>query len=246
MRASSAGRLVRSRSRGDTHHVVQHDSDAVLCSLLDTIPASEAGRVEALLSTCPTIEVAAGEAYFRSSFNSAPLLVVERGFVVVRASFEQSSRSIVTCEAGPGRIILPPAQEEMLCGLVESRLTALSAVATGELMALPGAAHTLIEQLTASLGEKQENLSNFASARHIVRVRRKLLQLARSYGRVARDGVRIDFPISHSLLAEMIGSSRETVTRALDELQRTGFVARSGHSYRLLVSPESIVAATRN
>jgi CRP-like cAMP-binding protein len=71
-------------------------------------------------------------------------------------------------------------------------------------------------------------------------VRRKLLQLARSYGRVGRDGVRIDFPISHSLLAEMVGSSRETVTRALDELQRAGFVARSGHSYRLLVSPESI------
>jgi DNA-binding IclR family transcriptional regulator len=44
----------------------------------------------------------------------------------------------------------------------------------------------------------------------------------------------------------MIGSSRETVTRALDELQRAGFVARSGHSYRLLVSPESIAAATRS
>jgi CRP/FNR family transcriptional regulator, cyclic AMP receptor protein len=225
---------------------VQHDSNALLRSLVDTIPASESGRVEALLAVCPTIEIAAGEAYFRNSFASAPLLVVERGFVVLRASFEQSSRSIVTCEAGPGRIILPPAEEEILSGLVESRLTALSPLVTAELMALPGAAQTLVEQLTASLGEKQENLSNFASARHIVRVRRKLLQLARSYGRVARDGVRIDFPVSHSLLAEMVGSSRETVTRALDELQRTGFVARSGHSYRLLVSPESIVAATRS
>ena len=224
---------------------MQHDSGATLRSLLDPIPGTESSRVEALLALCPTIEIAAGEAYFRSSFDSAPLLVVERGFVVLRASFEQSSRSIVTCEAGPGRIILPPAEEEMLSGLVDSRLTALSPLATAELMALPGAAQTLVEQLTASLGEKQENLSNFASARHIERVRRKLLQLARSYGRVARDGVRIDFPISHSLLAEMVGSSRETVTRAIDELQRTGFVARSGHSYRLLVSPESILTATR-
>ena len=216
----------------------------ILHCLLETIPASESARVEALLQRCPTIEIAAGEAYFHGSFDSAPLLVVERGFVVVRASFEQS-RSIVTSEAGPGRIILPPAEEETLFGLAESRLTALSAVATGELMGLPGAAQTLVELLAASLGEKQENLSNFASARHIVRVQRKLLQLARNYGRVVRDGVRIDFPISHALLAEMVGSSRETVTRALDELQRTGFVARSGHTYRLLVSPESIVAATR-
>jgi CRP-like cAMP-binding protein len=224
---------------------VQHDSDATLCSLFDAVPASESGRVEALLSLCPTIELAAGESYFRGSFDSAPFLVVERGFVVLRASFEQSSRSIVTCEAGPGRIILRPAEEEILSGLVESRLTALSPLTTSELMALPGAAQTLVQQLTASLGEKHENLSNFASARHIVRVRRKLLQLARSYGRVARDGVRIDFPISHALLAEMVGSSRETVTRALDELQRTGFVARSGHSYRLLVSPEAIMPTTR-
>ena len=85
--------------------------------------------------------------------------------------------------------------------------------ATGELIALPGVAQTLVEPLTASLGEKQENLSNFASARHIVRVRRKLLQLARNYGRVVRDGVRIDFPISHSLLAEMVGVPRDRYPR---------------------------------
>jgi len=68
-------------------------------------------------------------------------------------------------------------------------------------------------------------------------VRRKLSQLARTYGRVGRDGIRIDFPVSHTVLAEMIGSSRETVTRALDELQRAGFVARRGHTYRLLIPP---------
>src|SRR5262245_46160978 len=55
-------------------------------------------------------------------------------------------------------------------------------------------------------------------------VRRKLLHLAESYGRVVGDGIRIDFPVSHTLLADMIGSSRETVTRALYELQRRGFV----------------------
>jgi CRP-like cAMP-binding protein len=34
----------------------------------------------------------------------------------------------------------------------------------------------------------------------------------------------------------MVGSSRETVTRALDELHRDGFVVRTGSTYRLLVS----------
>jgi CRP-like cAMP-binding protein len=73
-------------------------------------------------------------------------------------------------------------------------------------------------------------------------VSRKLLQLAASYGHVVRNGIRIDFPVSHALLAEMIGSSRETVTRAVDHLQRDGFVDRQGSTYRLLVAPESVFA----
>jgi CRP-like cAMP-binding protein len=57
----------------------------------------------------------------------------------------------------------------------------------------------------------EELVGNLAQTRHVERVRWKLLQLARSYGQVVRDGIRIDFPVSHALLAEMIGSSPETV-----------------------------------
>ena len=105
-------------------------------------------------------------------------------------------------------------------------------------------AKMLLGQLALTLGETQEAIGDFGSTRHIERVRGKLLQLARNYGRVAHDGVRIDFPLSHTLLADMVGSSRETVTRSLDELQRDGFVARQGHNYRLLVSPDLVALAT--
>ena len=94
----------------------------------------------------------------------------------------------------------------------------------------------LVEQLASAVAQRQEALANFAPTRHTERVRRKLLQLARVYGHVVGDGIRIDFPITHALLAEMVGSSRETVTRALDELHRDGFVVRTGSTYRLLVS----------
>jgi CRP/FNR family transcriptional regulator, cyclic AMP receptor protein len=94
--------------------------------------------------------------------------------------------------------------------------------------------------VATTLRREQEAIGNFGNARHVERVRRKLFQLARSYGRVGSDGIRIEFPVSHTVLAEMIGSSRETVTRALDELQRAGFVARRGHTYRLLISPREV------
>jgi CRP-like cAMP-binding protein len=196
--------------------------------------------IATILADCPVVEVAAGEPHFRASFPGAELLAVEQGFVVLRSTPDGLARSIVTCEAGAGGILLPPAEEEVLFALVPSRLIGIHACALDRLLQTPGAARSLLESIASTLAREQEALGNFAHTRHVERVRRKLLQLAESYGRVARDGIRIDFPVSHTVLAEMIGSSRETVTRALDELQRTGFVARRGHTYRLLVSPERV------
>jgi CRP-like cAMP-binding protein len=148
---------------------------------------------------------------------------------------------VITCEAGAGRLLLPPAPDEVLFGLGRSRVIAVSAQDRDRLLTMPIVGSRLMEQMALALGQKQEAIANFAHTRHVERVRRKLFQLARSYGRVVRDGIRIDFPVSHLVLAEMIGSSRETVTRAVDELQRDGFVARRGHTYRLLVSMESVL-----
>ena len=194
-----------------------------------------------ILAGCPVVEVPAGEPHFRASFRGVELLVVEEGFVVLRSTPGGLARSIVTAEAGPGRVLLPPAEEEVLFALTPTRLIALDAGVLDRVLDAPDAARVLVESLVDTLLRSQEALANFAHTRHVERVRRKLRQLADSYGRVAHDGVRIDFPVSHTLLADMIGSSRETVTRALEELQRPGFVARRGHSYRLLVSPEQVL-----
>jgi Crp-like helix-turn-helix domain len=200
----------------------------------------DAARAAEILAGCPMFELGAGEPHFRSSFLGITLLAVEEGFVVVRSAPEGLARSIITCEAGPGRVLLAPRADEVLLGLMESRLIGISAEARDQLFEVPAAAQALVELLEIALSQRQDALRNFAPTRHSERVQRKLLQLAQSYGRVARDGIRIDFPVSHTLLADMIGSSRETVTRALDELQRSGFVARRGHTYRILVRPERV------
>ena len=202
---------------------------------------SRSDGIAGILSGCPVFEIAAGEPHFEASFRNAVLLAVDQGFVVMRSTPAGLGRSIVTCDVGAGEILLPPAREEALFGLVESRLIGITANARDRLLQAPGAADTLFEQLAQTLARKHEALGNFAHTRHIERVRRKLLQLAENYGHVASDGIRIDFPVSHTLLADMIGSSRETVTRSLDELQRAGFVVRCGHTYRLLVAPERVL-----
>jgi hypothetical protein len=213
-----------------------------LTRFVSGLSALDRDRALSTLRSCAGIEVDAGVPRFGNEFPAETLLLVDEGFIVLRATVRHALRSVVTCDAGAGRMLLAPAGEEVLVGLGRSRLTVIDPDARGELLRTPALAERVVEQLTVALAEKQEATANFAPARHADRVRRRLLQLARSYGHVVRDGIRIDFPVSHALLAEMIGSSRETVTRAVDHLQRTGFVDRRGSTYRLLVSPESVFA----
>ena len=208
-----------------------------LRALLDGVPAEAAARAAALLVDAPAVQLAPRMPYFRASFRDAAVLIVDEGFVIVRATHAPAVRSVITCEAGAGRVMLPPAPAEVLLALGGARVLAVPDAVRDRLLAVPGLATRLVEQLTLTLAQSQEGLGNFAQTRHVERVRQRLLQLARSYGHVVRDGLRIDFPISHALLAEMVGSSRETVTRALDQLERDGFVTRRGSTYQLLVSP---------
>ena len=213
--------------------------------LLDGLPAPDRERADGVLALCPIVELDRRAPHYRPAFAGTAFLVVEEGFVVVRATFGPGGRSIVTVDAGPGAVVLPPGAEEVLVALGPARVRAVSAEARDRLLAWPALAGRVVEQLASALAQRQEALAACAPTRHTERVRRKLLQLARRYGHVVRDGIRIDFPLSHALLAEMVGSSRETVTRALDELERDRFVVRAGSTYRLLVSPASFVASSQ-
>ncbi len=51
-----------------------------------------------------------------------------------------------------------------------------------------------------------------------------LLELAEQYGRETPEGVLVDIKLSHQDLANVIGSTRETVTVVLGELQAEGFL----------------------
>jgi CRP-like cAMP-binding protein len=169
----------------------------------------------------------------------AEAVLVEDGFVVVRTS-PPSARSMVVAEAGAGSVLLPPSDQEHLHALTDSWVTAVPPDVLEGLLAMPSAATALVRGFGAALRVRQDATTLLASVRHVDRIRQKLVQLAREFGKVNPNGIRLDFPLTHDLLAEMVASARETVTRGLDELQRSGFVVREGHSYTLLVSPDAL------
>jgi CRP-like cAMP-binding protein len=182
-----------------------------------------------------------GEELLAVQMTAAALLYVDSGVVVLRGASNGTRRRTITCHAGSGSLILPPEPGEVLASLTDAALVVVERDDVDALLATPERARALFDGLTETVRRKHAAITNMSRLHHVDRVREKLIELAREHGRVGRDRIRLDFPLTHDLLGEMTGSARETVTRALDELQREGFVERNGRAYSLLVAPEELV-----
>jgi CRP-like cAMP-binding protein len=196
--------------------------------------------VGAVLAGCQRLEVSAGEVIYPVDLPDAALVLVERGLLALRADATHGRRGVITCHAGTGGIIVPPLPGEAVRVLEDAVVVVLSPEARLRLLALPQAAAVVVDALAATLRQKTQTIAALSSFHHVNRLRSKLVQLAQEHGRVGRDGIRIDLRLTHDLLAEMIGSARETVTRAFDELEREGVVSRDGREYVLRVPPDGL------
>jgi len=67
------------------------------------------------------------------------------------------------------------------------------------------------------------------------RLARVLVKFSRQYGVPTEAGVRIDLPVTHQDLANMIGTARETVSRNMARFRQQGFVA-DGHAASLEIT----------
>lgn len=93
----------------------------------------------------------------------------------------------------------------------------------------PDVSMAVIAELSRRLREMDEQASSLSFQRVKDRARGLL-------GRIARDpapipGRRMTPPLTHQQIADMIGTSRETVTRVLKELREEGWLLREGKRY---------------
>jgi CRP-like cAMP-binding protein len=179
-------------------------------------------------------------ARYPSTLVGAALLAVEEGFVVTSSEMALSRRIVLTT-GRPGMLLAPPGPSERLEAVTPCRLTVLSSESLKLLLAHAPTAELIAEALIDALREREATIRNCAYVRHGERVREKLLQLGRVHGRVVPGGIRIDFPLTHQLLADMIGSARETVSIALAELARDGFVSRRQRRYVLQIGTDELL-----
>jgi CRP-like cAMP-binding protein len=192
--------------------------------VLDALKQDLRPAAEELLATAPQVDLSSGVVRTISSLHDALIVVVEEGFVVLRGTDPASVRGVVICHGGSGTFFPFVDPADTIVALVDSRLTVITADVYERLLDIEGAPRALFRGIEATVRQKQRTILALASSHHVDRLRQKLLQL----------------PITQELLAEMIGSARETVTRAVDALEREGFLRRRGRSYVLRVSPDAL------
>ena len=166
------------------------------------------------------------------------MLVVESGRAAITTCPEHEWRQMTVAISRPGELVVPPREGECLVALGDTVVTLLPRLVCRALLSRPATAAVVVDQLVDAVLDRQESLAQFGAVEHVKRVREKLLQLARTHGRVASDGVHLDLPLTHELIAQTTGSARETVTAAIAELRREGFLVRDGRNYRLTIPPE--------
>ncbi|MDH3520659.1 MAG: Crp/Fnr family transcriptional regulator [Myxococcales bacterium] len=115
--------------------------------------------------------------------------------------------------------------------LVETRVMALSRTDfLAVLRRSPDLAMAVIQELTRRLRQVDEQASSLSFQRVQERTRGLLQRLAKEES-AAQTGRRATPPLTHQQIADMIGTSRETVTRALKDLKQQGWLAQEGKRY---------------
>jgi CRP-like cAMP-binding protein len=110
-----------------------------------------------------------------------------------------------------------------------SRLLVLSRAAFQEhIAAHPRTALRVLTELSRRLRRADEVIGNLALLDVYGRLAGKLREMAAADGEEREDGILIRERPTQAEIAAMIGTSRETVSRALSELARRGFLEMSG------------------
>ncbi|MFV2055499.1 MAG: Crp/Fnr family transcriptional regulator [Thiohalomonadales bacterium] len=86
----------------------------------------------------------------------------------------------------------------------------------------PDVSQLVIELLSGRLRELGDVLLNLASDDVTSRVIKLITRLGSRYGKTYDKGVFLDIPLTHQEMADMIGTSRQTVTTVLGNLKKQG------------------------
>ena len=183
---------------------------------------------------------AAGEALIHEGVTPGRVLKLVSGRVKI-VTTSSDGREAVLAFRGPGEVlgeltaIDGGAASATVIAVDDLETIAVTVPAfRAHLAAHPEDAFYLLTHLVERLREADSRRSEFGRSDTLGRVAARLHELAADYGAAEGSGVRIDLPITQEDLAAWVGSSREGVNKALQQLRGLGCIAVERRSITVL------------
>lgn len=216
------------------------------CQLLDRLPADELQKLE---TSCKSRRFASGSVIYLPIDRADAVLILIAGQVKLCHITPDGKESILAfIEPGEifGELCLLDAtdREELAIASQPSTIVLIPRDTMQDLMTRHA---ELAVGVTRLLGMRRLRIERrlksllFRSSRD--RLLQLLLELAHDYGGSSKTGIEIRIKLSHQDLASVIGSTRETVTNTLGELQAEGLVIL-GRQRITICSRERLIQAS--
>jgi len=205
---------------------------------------SPAGR-EQVARACPERRFRKGSTIFAPGDPPDALYVLTSGLVTLSHLSESGQESILRV-FGPGDVfgellLTVTVRPFLATALTDCVVTAIPAKTFLHLLsAIPRIGFNFISILSRHLTEMALDRAESSHKWSLQRLALTLLKLGATHGVEKKAGTAIDLPLTHQILADMIGTSRETVTRDLGRLKQQGVVSQRGRTF--LIQPARLRA----
>jgi CRP/FNR family cyclic AMP-dependent transcriptional regulator len=193
-------------------------------ALFDELPADERAIVEESFRLERRRQ---GERFGDDVETSALILVVSGRVRVFIAGPDERELTLALLDAGEafGAAPIDGSRPRRIEALEGTTLISCSEADLARLVELaPTFGIRVVRLLLDSARAVGDDLARLAFCAVPGRLAAKLLELMDRYGRVTPLGIRIDVRFTHLQLSAMIGTSRETLTKALGELKSQGAI----------------------
>ena len=184
-----------------------------------------------ITSLCTEKWFSRGVTIFQEGESADSLYVLKKGMVRLIFVSDQGRETILRIlkpDEVFGELFLSEQKRSFTAIATEDSLvTIISQESFVELLsAVPTVALNFIRLLSKRLATVERGLAEFSHTWSYHRLARVLLQLSEKYGEEVPTGTLINVRLTHEDLANLIGTSRETVTTQLSKFTRMGLLKR--------------------
>lgn len=182
-----------------------------------------------LLGIVEEMELPRHHLIFAPGVPSESIFFIEKGRVRL-TRLSPDGRTVILALLGPGDMIGEAAWESGEHDsygetLEETRLYQLSRESFENLVRQnPEFGLRLIQVIGFRLKQAQARIEDLVFRQVPSRVARLLVNLAEHHGKVTPNGIRVEFPLTHQEIADMVGSSRVTVTQVLNKFRTSRWI----------------------